>query len=248
MLSKKGGKMLREAFSSLFATVAAVAVLFLMCKRIRTQARSILAYQTCTSHIAFLRCLLHFRLLIMIWMTTTTHSLDLTLSFPFEEVLLALVLCEELELTSVDGAPPLQSDHLHCVLIFHAQLDQSHGHEDRSSPEAGHTVDTHARLCRVSLLEGFLDEEEPLFQDFAGGCTAVRKGQLCDGHSRLLQVVGLVGRVSGAHQVADLVRLENTYIVVNGGVLRLLRDEEPHVLELDLGRRRPNEGMPSHPC
>ena len=152
-VQQKRGKNVREASSSLFATVAAVAVLFLMCKRIKTQARSILAYQTCTSHIAFLCCLLHFRLLIMIWMTTTTHSLDLTLSFPFEEVLLALVLCEELELTSVDGAPPLQSDHLHCVLIFHAQLDQSHGHEDRSSPEAGHTVDTHARLCRVSLLE-----------------------------------------------------------------------------------------------
>ena len=52
---------------------------------------------------------------------------------------------------------------------------------------------------KKTYIESFFDEIEPLFKDFSGRCAAVWEGKLCHGHPRLLEVVRLVCRVSGAN-------------------------------------------------
>merc|ERR1712038_75277 len=125
-------------------------------------------------------------------------SLDLTFSF-LEKVFLALVLGKELELAAVDGPPPLHPDHFYSVLVLHTQLDEGHRNQDGSPTQPSHAVNTDARLSGVTIIKSFFDEIEPLFKDFSGRCATVWEGKLCHGHPRLLEVVRLVCRVSGAN-------------------------------------------------
>ena len=54
-------------------------------------------------------------------------------------------------------------------------------------------------LKKKTYIESFFDEIEPLFKDFSGRCATVWEGKLCHGHPRLLEVVRLVCRISGAN-------------------------------------------------
>ena len=79
------------------------------------------------------------------------------------------------------------------------------------------------------------------------GRAAVGEGDGGEAHALVLDVLRLVGGVGGADEVRHAVVAQDPDVVLDGGVLRLLRDEEPHVLELDLGRRRPDHlAAPRH--
>ncbi len=179
-----------------------------------------------------------------LWVAAILDSLlDLAFALAFEEVLAALVPGQELQLPGVDGAPALAPDHVDRVLVLHAELDEGDGDEHGRPAEAGDAVDPDAGL-RIARELG-LDQTQPLVHDLRRRRRAVGEGQLRDGDSRVAELVGLVGRVGGADEVSDPVLLEDLDVVVHGGVLGLLRDQEPHVLVLDLGRGRPDD-FPRH--
>ena len=86
-----------------------------------------------------------------------------------------------------------------------------------------------------------MQQLEPALHDLGGGRAAVGEGDGGEAHALVLDVLRVVGGVGGADEVRHAVVAQDPDVVLDGGVLRLLRDEEPHVLELDLGRRRTDD-------
>jgi hypothetical protein len=152
------------------------------------------------------------------------------------ECLSALVLGQELQLAAVDGAAALPSNLLHGILVLHAQLDESHRHQDGRASQSGHAVNSHTFVLAGAELGA--QEVQPFVHDLSGGRGTVGKGQLGETHA---QLVGAVGWVCGADQVGHAVLLQDLGVVRQGCILRLFRDKEPHGLVLDLGRRRPDD-------
>jgi len=173
--------------------------------------------------------------------------LDPALVPPLDEKLASLVLGQKLQLFSIDGSSTLLSDHLHGILVLHPELDESRGHQHRSSAQPGHTVDSNAGV-RVGL-ELPIDEAQPLVHDLLCRGGPVREAQLGHGDLLLLQLLRVVELVSGAHEVGDLVLLQQSDVVVHSPVLWLVGDEEAHVPAevpvLDLGGGRTND-LTSH--
>jgi len=164
------------------------------------------------------------------------NLLNLALILALQKVLSALVLGQKIQLAAIDSATPLSTNDLHGLFIFHAQLNERNGDQNGRAPEAGHAVHAHASF-RV-LTKFLLDQSQPFLDYLLTWRGAVSERELGDRHTGLSQVVGLVGRVGRAHEVGDLVLLEDLDVVVNRRVLRLLSDEEAHVFELDFGGRR----------
>ena len=110
-----------------------------------------------------------------------------------------------------------ESSELLTYLVLHPELDESRGHQHRSSAQPGHTVDSNAGV-RVGL-ELPIDETQPLVHDLLCRGGPVREAQLGHGDLLLLQLLRVVEFVSGAHEVGDLVLLQQSDVVVHSPVL-----------------------------
>jgi len=159
--------------------------------------------------------------------------LYLALVLPLDEILAPLVLGEELQLLGIDGPAPLLPDQVHCVLVLHPQLYQCCCHQHGSPAKSSDAVNSYA-CFRISLELG-VDQREPPLDDLLGGRRPVREGELRHGHTTFAKVLSAVGLVGGTNKVGDAVLLQELDVRVHGHVLRLLSDEKPHVVVLDLG-------------
>jgi len=90
-----------------------------------------------------------------------------------------------------------------------------------------------------------VDQTEPLVHDVLGGGGAVSEAQLGHSHATFGELLSPVELVGGAHQVGDLVLLQQLDVVVHGPVLWLVGDEKAHVSKFNFSRSRPDD-FPSH--
>lgn len=168
-----------------------------------------------------------------------SNLLDLTFVLSLDKILLPLILDQEVKLSLIDGPPSLHSDQFHSVLRLHSQLNQRHGHQNRSPSQSGHTMNTDTHIRMFSKLLG--KQIQPFLNNFRRRSRTIREGQFGDIDLDCLQTLGVVGGVGGANQVRNLVFLQDLDVILNGGILRLFGDQEPHVLVFDLGRSRSND-------
>lgn len=159
--------------------------------------------------------------------------LYLALVLPLDEILSPLVFGEELQLLGINGAPPLLPDQVDRVLVLHSQLNQRCCNQHRRSAKPSDTVNTNT--CVLVFLELCVYQREPPFNDLLSRCRAIREGELRHCNTTFAKVLGVVGLISGAHQVGDAVLLQKLDVGVHCPILWLFSNEEPHVVVLDLG-------------
>ena len=164
--------------------------------------------------------------------------LDATVAV-LDEVLSPFVFGQIFELPAVDGPSPLSPDQVDGVFVLHAQFDQRDPDEDGCPAEPRDAVDSDARFGIGGKLG--LDQVQPLVDDFRRRRRSVGEGEIRDVDAGRSEIVNPISPICRAHQVRHPVLLQDLDVVVDGGVLGLLGDEEPHVLELDLGRSRSDQ-------
>lgn len=152
------------------------------------------------------------------------------------ESLLWSVFFQVRQLLAVDGSSALLSDELDGIFIFHPALNQGQCDEDRSAPQAGHAVHSHAAAGVFAELG--LQQVEPIFHYLGGRRRSIVKWPIHDSDAVLLQGGLVIGHFAHSHNRGGTVFLQVLQEGVERGISGVMCDEEPHVFVADLHRRR----------
>lgn len=138
------------------------------------------------------------------------------------------------QLFAVKRSSTLLSNELDSIFIFHPTFYQGKRHQNRSSPQPCHTVDSDAAAGLLPELQ--LQQVQPIIHDLVGGRSSIIKRPIQNLDSFLHHQGGIIGGLTNSHNRGDSVFLQLLDELVQGGVGGIVGNEEPHVFVGDLHR------------
>lgn len=138
------------------------------------------------------------------------------------------------QLLAVERSSTLLSDELDSIFIFHTTFDQGECHQNRSSPQPCHTVDSDAAAGLLPELQ--LQQVQPIIHDLVGGRSSVVKWPIQNLDSFFHHQGGIIGGLANSHDGGHSIFLQFLDKLVQGGVGGVVGNEEPHVFVGDLHR------------
>lgn len=138
------------------------------------------------------------------------------------------------QLLTVEGSSTLLPNKLDSIFIFHPTFDQSKCHQNRSSAEARHTVDSDAAARLLPKLQ--LQQIQPVIDDLIGRGSAIVERPVQDLDALLHHQSGIVRGLAHSHDGGDSVLLQLLDELVQRGVGGIVGDQESHVFVGDFHR------------
>lgn len=140
------------------------------------------------------------------------------------------------QLLAVERSSTLLSNELDSIFIFHPTFNQGKRDQNRSSPQACHTVDSDAAARLLPELQ--LQQVQPIIHYLVGGRGSIVKRPIQDLDSFFHHQSGVIGGLTNSHNGGHSIFLQLLDKLVQGCVGGIVGYEEPHVFVGDLHRGR----------